>query len=175
MNTSRRTFLAGAAAVGALPLFNIGCAAFGQERRAQLVGGAKVDAGTVPDSMFRPYMFGVGHVVYKTRFSSLRGSGAVLMCPNVLLEEVTYEHMNRGVALTCLANWGEGPSPYNVWIRNCTFRDIPMGIEGRCIKAAGGKFLTAPVRGLTLEGNVFEGVSRPICLDNVGDDVEMRR
>jgi len=146
-----------------------------EERRAQLVGGAKVDAGTVPDSMFRPYMFGVGHVVYKTRFSSLRGSGAVLMCPNVLLEEVTYEHMNRGVALTCLANWGEGPSPYNVWIRNCTFRDIPMGIEGRCIKAAGGKFLTAPVRGLTLEGNVFEGVSRPICLDNVGDDVEMRR
>lgn len=145
-----------------------------EERAAQLVGGAKVDADTVPDSLFRPYMFGVGHIVYKTRFSSLRGSGAVLMCPNALLEEVTYEHMNRGVALTCLANWGEGPSPYNVWIRNCTFRDIPMGIEGRCVKASGGKFLTAPVRGLTLEGNVFEGIATPLCLDTVGDDVEIR-
>lgn len=145
-----------------------------EERRNQLIGGAKVDAKTVPDALFRPYMFGMGNVVYKTRFSSLRGSGAVLMCPNTLLEEVTYEHMNRGVALTCLPNFGEGPTPYNVWIRNCTFRDVPMGVEGRCVKAAGGKFLTAPVRGLTLEGNVFEDVATPLCLDNVGDDVEIR-
>ncbi|MBQ6338612.1 MAG: Gfo/Idh/MocA family oxidoreductase [Kiritimatiellae bacterium] len=42
MITSRRTFLAGAAAVGALPLFNIGCAGFGQGRRAQLAQGAKI-------------------------------------------------------------------------------------------------------------------------------------
>ena len=145
------------------------------ERTAQLIGGAKPDAKTVPDSLFRPYMFGVGNIVYRTRFSSLRGSGAVLMCPNTLLDEVTYEHMNRGVALTCLPNFGEGTSPYNVWIRNCTFRDVPMGVEGRCIKASGGKFLTAPVRGLTLEGNVFERVATPLSLDNVGDDVEISK
>ena len=41
MTTSRRTFLAGMAA-GTLPLFNIGCASFGQSRRAQLAAGAKI-------------------------------------------------------------------------------------------------------------------------------------
>lgn len=41
MNTSRRTFIAGMAA-GAMPLFNIGCAAFGQGRKAQLAAGAKI-------------------------------------------------------------------------------------------------------------------------------------
>ena len=41
MNTSRRTFIAGMAA-GTLPLFNIGYAAFGQGRRAQLAAGAKI-------------------------------------------------------------------------------------------------------------------------------------
>jgi hypothetical protein len=39
MNTSRRTFLTGMAA-GTLPLFNVGYAAFGQGRKAQLATGA---------------------------------------------------------------------------------------------------------------------------------------
>ena len=42
MKVSRRTFLAGAAVSGALPIFNIGCASFGQSRRAQLAAGAKI-------------------------------------------------------------------------------------------------------------------------------------
>ena len=41
MCTSRRTFLAGMAA-GALPLFNIGCAGFGQGRARQIANGAKI-------------------------------------------------------------------------------------------------------------------------------------
>ena len=41
MNTSRRTFLTGMAA-GTLSLFNVGYAAFGQGRKAQLAAGAKI-------------------------------------------------------------------------------------------------------------------------------------
>lgn len=144
------------------------------ERQRQMVGGGKPDAARVPDLLYRPYLFGVGHVVYKSRFSSLRGSGAVLMCPNALLDEVTYEHMNRGVALTSLGHCGEGPSPYNVWIRNCTFRDCIVGVEGRVITASGRFADTAPVRGLTLEGCRFERVEEPLLLTNVGDDAEIQ-
>lgn len=144
-----------------------------EERQAQLIGGAKTDLSKEPDQMYRPYMFGVGNVVYKCRFSSLRGSGAVVMCPNTLIEETTYEYMNRGVALSVLCGFVEGPSPYNVLIRNCVFRHCPVGIEGRCMAAGGRKFLTAPVRGLTLENNVFEDVARPMILDNVGEDVDI--
>lgn len=139
------------------------------ERFLQIVAGGKVDAASEPDMLYRPYMFGVGHVVYRTRFSSLRGSGAVCACPNALYDGVTYEHMNRGISLSSLGN-GEGPAPYNVWIRNCTFRDCLVGIEGRCMRGIGGKFLTAPVRGLTVEGCRFEGVGTPYIDDNVGDD-----
>ena len=124
--------------------------------------------------MYRPYMFGVGHVVYKCRFSSLRGSGAVLACPNALIEDTSYEYMNRGISLSTLGGFVEGPSPYNVWVKGCTFRHCPIGIEGRCVTAIGRKFLTAPVRGLTLENNKYEDVSRPVILDNVGDDVELK-
>ena len=42
MNTNRRSFLVGAGALGAMPLFNIGGVAFGMERKAQLAAGAKI-------------------------------------------------------------------------------------------------------------------------------------
>lgn len=141
-----------------------------EERFRQMVGGAKVDGSREPDQLYRPYMFGVGHVVYRTKFSSLRGSGAVCACPNALFEEVTYEHMNRGISLSTLGGCLEGPSPYNVVIRNCDFRHCIVGIEGRCCKPIGGKFDTAPVRGLLLEGNRFEDVGTSYIDDNVGDD-----
>ena len=144
-----------------------------EERQAQLIGGAKVDASKEPDQMYRPYMFGVGHVVYNCRFSSLRGSGAVLACPNALIEGTTYEYMNRGISLSVLGGFVEGPSPYNVWVKNCKFRHCTLGIEGRCVTAIGRKFLTAPIRGLTLENNTYEDVSKPVVLDNVGEDVEI--
>ena len=41
MKTSRKNFLAALAASGALPLFNIGCAGFGESRSRQLAKGAK--------------------------------------------------------------------------------------------------------------------------------------
>lgn len=143
-----------------------------EERRMQVVAGLKVDAAREPDMLYRPYMFGVGHVVYKTRFSSLRGSGAVLACPNALLEDVTYEHLFRGVSLSSLGN-GEGPAPYNVTIRNCLFRQCLTGIEGRCMTGVGKKFKTAPIRGLVLDGNSFESVASPLILDNVAEDVRI--
>lgn len=139
------------------------------QRFLQFVADAKIDGASEPDMLYRPYMFGVGHVVYRTRFSSLRGSGAVCACPNALFEDVTYEHMNRGISLSSLEN-GEGPAPYNVWIRNCTFRHLLVGIEGRCMRGIGGKFLTAPIRGLTVSGCRFEDVATPYVDDNVADD-----
>lgn len=145
-----------------------------EERARQMTGGLRPDASRVADLLYRPYLFGVGHVVYRSRFSSLRGSGAVLMCPNVLLDETTYEYMNRGVALTSLGHCVEGPSPYNVWIRNCTFRDCMMGVEGRVITATGRFADTAPVRGLILEGCTFERVGKPLLLTNIGDDAEIQ-
>ena len=42
MSTTRRSFISGIGAAGALPLFNIGCAGFGESRRAQLAKGAKI-------------------------------------------------------------------------------------------------------------------------------------
>ena len=141
----------------------------GEERFLQAVANGKIDGSREADGLYRPYMFGVGHVVYRTRFSSLRGSGAVCACPNALFEDVTYEYMNRGISLSSLGNL-EGPAPYNVWIRNCTFRHCLVGIEGRCIRGVGGKFLTAPIRGLTIEGNRFVDVGTPYVDDNVGDD-----
>ena len=40
--STRRSFLAGVGAVGTLPLFNIGCAHFGESRARQIAKGAKI-------------------------------------------------------------------------------------------------------------------------------------
>ena len=42
MFVNRRNFLAGMAAAGTLPLFNIGCAGFGQGRARQIANGSKI-------------------------------------------------------------------------------------------------------------------------------------
>ena len=42
MDLSRKAFLHGIGASGALSLFNIGCAGFGDSRRAQLAKGGKI-------------------------------------------------------------------------------------------------------------------------------------
>ena len=42
MNTTRRTLVKGMLAAGALPMFNIGCAGFGQGRARQIAKGAKI-------------------------------------------------------------------------------------------------------------------------------------
>ena len=42
MMTSRRSFLAGIGAASAFPMFNIGCAGFGQGRARQIAKGAKI-------------------------------------------------------------------------------------------------------------------------------------
>ena len=42
MTVKRRTIVKGLLAAGTLPLFNVGCAGFGQERAQQIAKGAKV-------------------------------------------------------------------------------------------------------------------------------------
>ena len=39
---NRRNFIKASAVVGALPLFNIGCAGFGSSRARQIANGAKI-------------------------------------------------------------------------------------------------------------------------------------
>lgn len=144
------------------------------ERFRQNVAGAAVDVSREPDQLYRPYMFGVGHVVCRCRFSSLRGSGSVLICPNALLEDVTYEHMVRGIALTMLGGTLEGPPPYNVVLRNCRFRHCNVGIEGRCLLPIGGNSPTAPIRGLQVEGCRFEDVGKKFIGNNIADDAVLQ-
>ena len=126
-----------------------------------------------PDQMYRPYAFGVGMIVSGCTISNLRGTGCVVGTSGVLIENNVFENMNRGIGLSCLSNCTEGPTPFNVLIRNNLFRNVGTAVEGRFVALGGGRIRTAPIRGVRIEGNRYENVATPLNLDFCGDDAEI--
>ena len=133
------------------------------------VAGRKMKS--CPDQMYRPYAFGVGFIVTGCRISDLRGTGCVTGCSNALIENNVFENMNRGVGLSCLSSCTEGPPPYNVLVRDNTFRNVGTAIEGRFVALGeGARILTAPIRGVRIEGNRYEDVGQFVVTTFFGDD-----
>ena len=124
--------------------------------------------------MYRPYAFGIGFVVTGCTISDLRGTGCVVGASNALIENNVFEYMNRGVGISCLSNCTEGPVPYNVLVRNNVFRHVGTAIESRFVPLGdGGRILTAPIRGVRIEGNRYESVRQPHVMSFCGDDVKV--
>lgn len=121
-----------------------------KDKRDVVHGRRKVSA--MADILYRPYTRGVGLVVSGCRFSSVRGTGVVAQCPDAIVENCWFEHINAGVELTARIDWQEGPAPYNAVVRNCRFRDVEKDVSSVC-HTVSGQGTIEPVRAVTIEGN----------------------
>ena len=99
----------------------------------------------------------VGAVVRNTRLADLRGMGIQVHCADMLVENVSVEHVT-GPAMTIapLFGWGMLFDVHNVLVRNCTFADCRTGIVAvpGCVQP-GQKLVQKMIHAIDLVDNAF--------------------
>lgn len=142
-------------------LKSIGRSDWTQKEKRDLVHG-RVHVDDMADQIYRPYAWGVSFVLSDCSFRSLRGTGAVVQCADALIENCRFERINSGVSITGLLEWNEGPAPYNVVVRNCTFGDVGVGVSSVYRNISGVELRTGSIRAVELRDNRFEHCRRNV-------------
>lgn len=125
--------------------------------------------------MSNPARAGVGTIVSGCTFRNGRLAGNVVQTPTALFEDNTYENLNEGLRLGALGDYKEGPSPYNVLVRNCRFERTTVGLTAwlRMCDSSKSKWFDvkcAPIRGIDADNNVFRQIgSVAVDFRNAGD------
>ena len=139
------------------------------ERRAIALGTKK--AAKYPDQLHAPLALGTGFVCRGNRFANLRGVAIQIQCPSSLIESNTVDSVYRGIELSGLLHYQEGPPPYNVVIRGNAIRHANVGIKSAFMTANLPPAVTAPITDILLADNRLEDVAAPFPLANMSDVV----
>ena len=89
----------------------------------------------------------------------------MIQTPDVIVENCrTFNVWQEGVRMSFLGDFGEGPPPYNVLVRNCTVEKCRAGVVGHYRYSADGRktwanAAAAPIRGVEVEGCAFRNLS----------------
>lgn len=153
----------------------VGRGEFSDEERLKHLQGKKVESRP-PDFVFEPCRDGTGFVVSGCRFGDIRNTGIVVQCPNSIIENCTAERVHNGINVSALMSWYEGPPPYNVLVRGCTFRDN-WNAATAVFQAYGRAASVCAIRGLVFERNTFaratkssyalSAADKPVLRDNI--------
>ena len=126
--------------------------------------------------VFTPRFRGIGTVVSGCSWRNGRWTGVVIQTPDVIVEDCRlYNLWQEGVRMSFLGDFSEGPSPYNVLVRNCTIEKCRDGVVGRYRHSGDGrktwaKATAAPIRGVEVTGCVFRGIfGAAFAFDHSGD------
>lgn len=153
----------------------VGRGEFSDEERLKHLQGKKVETRP-PDFVFEPCRDGTGFVVSGCRFGDIRNTGIVVQCPHAIVENCTAERMHNGINVSALMSWYEGPPPYDVLVRGCTFRDN-WNAATAVFQTYGRTASVRAIRGLVFERNTFERATKstfdlsasdkPVLRDNI--------
>lgn len=95
-----------------------------------------------------------------------------VQCPSSLIENNVIENVYRGIELSGLLHYNEGPPPYNVVLRNNTIKNVNIGIKSSFMTVNFPPAVTAPIADVLVESNRLENVSHlALQLGNVSDAV----
>ena len=137
-------------------------------RRKIYLGTMKTDK--FPDQFYVPYTWGIGFVCTDNVFRNIRGVAIQIQCPNALVENNRIENVYRGIELSGLLHYQEGPPPYNVVIRKNRIANVNRGIKSAFMTLNHPPAVTTPMEFLLFEDNRVERAAEsPLMLANVGD------
>jgi len=123
-----------------------------------------------PDQFYIPYNMGVGYICSGNRFANIRGVGVQVQTPNSLVESNTIVNVYRGIELSGLLHYQEGPPPYNVVIRGNRIKNVNRGIKSSFMTLNHPPAVTTPMGMMLIEGNHVEQADEsPLMLANVED------
>ena len=127
-----------------------------------------------PDQFYLPYNKGVGYICSGNRFANIRGVAIQVQTPNSLIESNEVVNVYRGIELSGLLHYQEGPPPYNVVIRGNRISNVDRGIKSAFMTLNHPPAVTTPMEALLIEDNVVVRAGEsPLMLANVAD-VEIR-
>lgn len=137
---------------------------------------ASVDGKVV----FAPRFRGIGTIVSGCSWKNGRWTGVVIQTPDVIVEDCrTCNVWQEGVRMSFLGDFGEGPPPYNVLVRNCTVERCRDGVVGHYRYSGDGRktwanATAAPIRGIEVEGCAFRDISAVALEFNHSGDCRFR-
>ena len=121
------------------------------------------------DLLYAPLQFGTGFVCIGNRIHDLRGCGINVQCPHSIVEDNVIENVSLAFKMTGLTQWFEGTPPYDVVVRNNTFRNCQIGVQSYFCDVNGKPAPEQAIRLIELSGNRFENVERPYAISTIAD------
>lgn len=109
-----------------------------------------------PDQIYVPFAGGVGYVCVDNRFADIRGVAIQVQSSCAIVESNRVEHVYRGVELSGLLHYQEGPPPFCATIRGNEIRHVNRGIKSCFMTLNHPPAVTTPMAGLLIEDNVIE-------------------
>ena len=150
---------------------SLGIAPYDYKTRRKIYLGT-MKTPNFPDQFYIPYNRGVGYICCGNRFTNIRGVGIQVQTPNSLIESNVVVNVYRGIELSGLLHYQEGPPPYNVVIRGNRITNVNRGIKSSFMTLNHPPAVTTPMGGLLIEDNVVENASEsPLMLANVEDSL----
>ena len=123
------------------------------------------------DLLYAPLQFGTGFICIGNHIHDLRGCGINVQCPHSIIEDNIIENVPLAFKMTGLTQWFEGTPPYDVVIRNNTFRNCGVGIQTLFCDVNGKPAPEHPIRWVEIVSNRMENVTRPFAIYNVADEI----
>ena len=137
-------------------------------RRKIMLGDMKT--ALYPDQFYVPFAQGVGYVCWDNHFANIRGVAIQVQSPCALVESNRIENVYRGIELSGLLHYQEGPPPYNVTLRGNVIRDVNLGVKSCFMTLNHPPAVTTPMSMILIEDNVIAGVrEHGLVLQNAED------
>lgn len=121
-----------------------------------------------PDQFYFPASRGTGFVCTGNRFSNLRGVAIQVQCANAYVAGNTVDSVYRGIEISNLLHYQEGPAPYNLVIRDNVIRRVNRGIRSSAMTVNHPSAKSVPFADVLIEGNSFAEIAeRAFVFDNL--------
>jgi len=122
-----------------------------------------------PDQVYSPGQSGIGTVIDGMTVHDNRNNAVVIQASSSLVENGYFENMNAiGIRIGSFSSWREGPSPFNVIIRNNKIRNTNYGIYTQACIFNGNSNLPL-ITGLNIVNNNIANASQPLVFFSSGE------